>query len=157
MTQRNTSVAFNLAISQTLNATKEHKRSYQPSYSSDSKCHKGIQGNLKPWTFSVGPWRAEDYFQVFTPGFFRETFISSFIYSHIYLCVHSLLTPQSDSPKNRKKKFKLGFFYFWLWGTRYRWGQNKGNLKLTGLRFQYRLYEFLQNPRYLSSHGQVKS
>ena len=54
-TLNDTSVAFNLAISQTLNATKEHKRSYQPSYSSDSKCHTWTQGNVKPWTFSVGP------------------------------------------------------------------------------------------------------
>ena len=39
MPHMDTSVAINQAINPALNATQGHKRSYQPSYYSSSKCH----------------------------------------------------------------------------------------------------------------------
>jgi len=43
MPHRDTSGAIKQAITHTLNATQEHKRSYQTSYYSGSKCHTGTQ------------------------------------------------------------------------------------------------------------------
>ena len=41
MLHRDTSVAIKQAITQALNTTQGHKRSYQTSYYSGSKCHTG--------------------------------------------------------------------------------------------------------------------
>ena len=43
MPHRDTCVAIKQAIIQDLNATQGHKRSYQTSYYSGSKCHTGTQ------------------------------------------------------------------------------------------------------------------